>query len=116
MSRSRPLSTIAALVPLVMPKCPLCAAGLFAALGIELRFMTPLTIALIIFPVAAIILRRTSVIVPIVAACGAAAAIAGRVIVDQPLLFHAGVLTVIGASIANAILAGRRCDRCTLTS
>src|SRR4051812_37492322 len=41
MSIARPHPSFAALLALVMPKCPLCGIALFSALGIELRFIAP---------------------------------------------------------------------------
>lgn len=116
MSIARPLTTVAALVPLVMPKCPLCAMALFAALGIEARAIAPVTIALIALPVVAAVLRHSSIAIPLIACVGAVAAIGGRFVGDEPLLFHAGVLAVVGASVVNTVLIRRRCRKCVLTS
>jgi hypothetical protein len=116
MSIARPHSSLAALLALVMPKCPLCGIALFSALGIELRFIAPVTIALIVIPVLMMALRHVSVIVPLAAAVGAAVAISGRFILDVPFLFHAGVIAVIAMAVLNTILLRRQCRQCDLTS
>jgi len=116
MSIARPHPSFAALLALVMPKCPLCGIALFSALGIELRFMAPVTIALIVIPVLMIALRHVSMLVPLAAAAGAALAIAGRFIFDVPFLFHAGVIAVIAMALLNTILIRRRCHECAPTS
>jgi hypothetical protein len=116
MSIARPHPSFAALLALVMPKCPLCGIALFSALGIELRFIAPVTIALIIIPVLMIALRHVSVLVPLAAAAGAAVAISGRFILELPFLFHAGVVAVIAMALLNTILLRRRCRECALTS
>ena len=82
-----------------MPKCPLCVIGLLPALGIELPFLGPLTIAMIAAAVIAIAVTRSSWWQPSAALAGAGCAIAGRFVVDVPLLFHAGVLVIVAASL-----------------
>src|SRR5215212_8276877 len=104
----RSLSSFTALAALAMPKCPLCAIALFSAFGLELRAIAPVTIALIVVPVVALALRRASIAVPLVAAGGAAAAIAGRFLVDRPMLFHAGVLAILAAAAVNTIALRRQ--------
>jgi len=116
MSIARPHSSFAALLALVMPKCPLCGIALFSALGIELRIIAPVTIALIVIPVLMIAIRHVSVVVPLAAASGAALAIAGRFIVERPVLFHAGVIAVVAMALLNSILLRRQCRRCELMS
>lgn len=116
MSIARPHSSLAALLALVMPKCPLCGIALFSALGIELRFIGPVTIALIVIPVLLMTLRHVSAIVPLAAALGAALAISGRFVFELPLLFHAGVIAVIALAVLNTILLRRQCRQCVLRS
>ena len=44
----------------------------------------------------------------LIASIGALCAIGGRFVFDVPLLFHAGVLTIVGAAVSNG-MALRRC-------
>jgi uncharacterized membrane protein YdfJ with MMPL/SSD domain len=78
--RTSALSSITALAALAMPKCPLCVIGLLPAL-------------------VAIAVTRSSWWQPAAALAGAGCAIAGRFVVDVPLLFHAGVLVIVAASL-----------------
>ena len=104
--------SLPALLALVMPKCPLCAMALFSALGIELRAVAPLTIALIVTPALLIASRRASALALVIAFAGAAAALAGRFAFDRPLLFHAGVAALVAAAVINAVALRRQCDHC----
>jgi hypothetical protein len=112
----RSLSSFTALAALVMPKCPLCAVAVFSALGLELPMVAPVTIGLLVVPVVALALRNASVSVPLIAAAGAAVAIAGRFLIDQPLLFHAGVLAIFAVAVVNIIALRRQCHRCEPSS
>lgn len=101
-----------ALLALAMPKCPLCAMALLSAFGIELRAVAPVTVALIVLSVVLIGMRRSSVTPVLVAAAGAICAVAGRFVLDLPLLFHAGVLTIVAAAVFNSIALRRRGAHC----
>ena len=48
----------------------------------------------------------------LIAAAGAICAIGGRYAFDVPMLFHAGVLTIVGAAIFNSIALRRRGAEC----
>lgn len=104
--------SLAALLALAMPKCPLCAMALLSAFGIELRAITPVTIALIVMSVLLIAIRRSSFVPVLIATAGAISAIGGRYVFDLPLLFHAGVLTIVGAAVFNSIALRKRCAEC----
>lgn len=104
--------SLAALLALAMPKCPLCAMALLSAFGIELRAIAPVTIALIAVSVLLIAIRHSSLTPVLVAVAGAVCAIGGRYVLDLPLLFHAGVLTIVGAAIFNSIALRKRGAEC----
>ena len=112
-ARSSFAPSLAALLALAMPKCPLCAIALLSAFGIELHAVAPVTVALILGPVIAIALRRSSKWPPLLALAGALCALAGRFVADVPLLFHVGVGAIVVGAAANYVLALRRkCAGC----
>jgi len=98
--------TLLALGALAVPKCPLCAIALFSALGIELHSFAPVTLALVAVP--PLMIWRRSRIAFAIATFGAAVALLGM---KTPLLFHGGVLMIVGASLAGASRK-RECRDC----
>lgn len=103
--------SLAALLALAMPKCPLCAIALLSALGIEVHAVAPVTVALIVGPVVMVAWRRSSKWPPLLALAGAACALTGRYLADLPLLFHVGVGAIVVAAALNYLLALRhKCE------
>jgi len=108
--RSTVAASTTAVLTLVMPKCPLCAAALLAALGIEARWLGAMMGALLAASVVLIVVRRSPAWVVALAVVGAGVAIVARLVSPLPLLFHAGVALLVLAAIAG----GRRpsCSPC----
>jgi hypothetical protein len=117
-SRSASWASVAGgLGAVFLPKCPLCFAAYGSAIGalgigpaVHQRLagvLLALALTLSVGLVLALSVRRGDAVTPLAAAAGAALVLAGRLVLDVPLMTALGAVVLVSAAIVNSV----RCRR-----
>jgi hypothetical protein len=116
--RGRHLTLLPAVALVLLPKCPLCLMAWLGALGslgvsswVSSLWGAPLVIGLLILTDGALVLRarRSRYWSPLlIALLGSGALLAGKLLVEAPLLLYGGLGLLMGASILSNRLASFR--------